>query len=226
VSRWLGHALAIAGRDLRREARARDHAAAALALALLMLLTFAFTFDVVGERVRPAAPGILWVTLIFTGTFVAGRGFAGELERGTLEGLILAPIDRGAIYLGKLLSTLLVMLGVEAVVLPIYGVLFNVAALSPAVLVVVAAGSVGFASLATLFAALAVNLRAREVLLPVLLLPFAAPLVIAGVRATDLALGGRPAGADLPWLELAVGLAVLYVAAGLAVIDHALEDMG
>ena len=161
MKRWLGHALAIVGRDLRREARTRDHSAAALVLALAMLLTFAFAFDVAAEQVRRAAPGILWVTVIFTGMLVASRSFAGELERGTLEGLILAPIDRGAIYLGKLLSTLLLMLGVEAVVLPIYGVLFNVAALSPAVLAVVAAGSVGFASLATLFAALAAGARAR-----------------------------------------------------------------
>ena len=226
MKRWLGHALTIVARDLRREARTRDHSAAALVLALVMLLTFAFAFDVAAEQVRRAAPGILWVTLIFTGMLVASRSFADELERGTLEGLILAPIDRGAIYLGKLLGTLLVMAGVEAAVLPAYGAFFNVAALSPAVLAVVATGTIGFAALATLFAALAANAHAREVLLPVLLLPFAAPLVIAGVRATDLALGGQSIGADLPWWELTVGLGVLYLASSLAVIDYALEEIG
>jgi heme exporter protein B len=223
---WLGHALAITGRDMRREARNRDHCAGALVMALVTLLTFAFAFDVAGEHVRRAAPGILWVALIFTGMLVASRGFAGELERGTLDGLILAPIDRGAIYLGKLLGTLLIMGAVEAAVLPAYGAFFNVAALSPDVLAVVASGTLGFAALATLFAALAASARAREVLLPVLLLPFSAPLVIAGVRATDLALGGQPVGVELPWRELTVGLGVLYLAIGLATIDSALEEIG
>lgn len=224
MTRWLGHAVAIAAKDLRREARAREHAAATLVLALLMLLVFAFAFDVAGEHVRRAAPGILWVTLVFSGMLVASRGFVGEQERGTLEGLILAPIDRGSIYLGKFLGTLLVMVGVEIVVLPAYGAFFNVAALAPAVLAVVAAGTIGFAALATLFAALAANTRAREVLLPLLLLPFATPLVIAGVRATDGALGGQVVGSELPWLELTIGLGVLYLATALLVVDHVFDE--
>lgn len=223
---WLGQALAIAGKDLRREARTREHAAGAAVLALLVLLTFAFALDVGGEWVRPAGPAILWVTLVFAGTLVAGRTFAAEQERGTLEGLLLAPVDRGAVYFGKFLGVLLFMAVVEAAALPAYAVFFNLPALAPAVLVVVATGTVAFAAIATLFAAVTVNTRAREVLLPVLLLPVATPLVIAAVRATDLALGGPVLGADMPWLQLLLGVGVVYLGAALAVVDYALEEIG
>jgi heme exporter protein CcmB len=221
--RWLRHALAILGKDLRREARARDFAVATLVLALLMLLTFAFAFDVAGEHVRRAAPGILWATLLFSGVLVAGRTFAAEEERGTLEGLLLAPVDRGAIYLGKFLGMLVTMVALEALVLPAYAAFFGVPALAGGVLASVAAGTVGFAAAATLFGAIATHARAREVLLPLLLLPAASPLVIAGVRATDVALGGPAVGSELPWLQLIVAGGVLYLAVGLAVIDHVLE---
>jgi heme exporter protein CcmB len=220
---WLRHALVILAKDLRREARARDFAVATVVLALLMLLTFAFAFDVAGEHVRRAAPGILWATLLFAGVLVAGRTFAAEEERGTLEGLLLAPVDRGAIYLGKFLGMLVTMVALEALVLPAYGAFFGVPALAWGVLASVATGTVGFAAAATLFGAIATHARAREVLLPLLLLPAAAPLVIAGVRATDVALGGPAVGAEMPWLQLIVAGGVLYLAAGLAVIDHVLE---
>jgi heme exporter protein B len=220
---WLRHALVIVGKDLRREARARDFAVATVVLALLMLLTFAFAFDVEGEHVRRAAPGILWATLLFAGMLVAGRTFAAEEERGTLEGLLLSPVDRGAIYLGKFLGMLITMVALEALVLPAYAAFFDVPALAPAVLWSVAAGTVGFAAAATLFGAIATHARAREVLLPLLLLPTASPLVIAGVRATDVALGGPALGADMPWLQLILAGGVLYLAAALAVIDHVLE---
>jgi heme exporter protein CcmB len=189
----------------------------------MMLLTFAFAFDVAGEHVRRAAPGILWATLLFAGVLVAGRTFAAEEERGTLEGLLLAPVDRGAIYLGKFLGMLVTMVALEALVLPAYGAFFGVPALAWGVLASVATGTVGFAAAATLFGAIATHARAREVLLPLLLLPAAAPLVIAGVRATDVALGGPAVGAEMPWLQLIVAGGVLYLAAGLAVIDHVLE---
>jgi heme exporter protein CcmB len=220
---WLRHALVILAKDLRREARARDFAVATVVLALLMLLTFAFAFDVAGEHVRRAAPGILWATLLFAGVLVAGRTFAAEEERGTLEGLLLAPVDRGAIYLGKFLGMLVTMVALEALVLPAYAAFFGVPALAWGVLASVATGTIGFAAAATLFGAIATHVRAREVLLPLLLLPAASPLVIAGVRATDVALGGPAVGAEMPWLQLIVAGGVLYLAAGLAVIDHVLE---
>ena len=222
----LRHALVIFAKDLRREARARDFVVAAIVLALLMLLTFAFAFDVAGAHVRRAAPGILWATLLFAGMLVAGRAFSAEEERGTLEGLLLAPVDRGAIYLGKFLGMLATMLALELLVLPAYAAFFGVPALEPAVLLSVAAGTFGFAAAATLFGAIAAQARAREVFLPLLLLPTASPLVIAGVRATDVALGGPTVGAEMPWLQLILGGAVLYLAAALAVIDHVLEDAG
>jgi heme exporter protein B len=226
MSRWLRHALAIVARDLRREARCRDQVVATLVLALLILLVFAFAFDVAGEQVRRTAPGVLWVTLIFAGMSTAGRAFAGEQERGTLEGLILAPVDRGAIYFGKFLGIVLMMAAIEVVVLPAYAVFFNVPALASGVVGALAAGTLGFAAVAALFAAVAANTRAREVLLPVLLLPTATPLVIAGVRATDLALGGPAVGEGFPWLQLTLAAGVVYLAAALAVIDPVLEEIG
>ncbi|HEY3109374.1 MAG TPA: heme exporter protein CcmB [Chloroflexota bacterium] len=225
MRRWLGQALAIALKDLRRESRTRDYLVGKLVLALLMLLAFAFAFDVGGEHVRRAAPGILWITLIFSGMLGSSMAFSSEAENGLLEGLILAPVDRGAIYAGKFLGILALMVAVEAVVLPTFASFFNLTAISLPVIAPVLIGSVGFSAAATLFAAVAANTRTREVLLPVLLLPTVTPLIISGVRATDLGLGGPAVGDGLPWLQLTAVVGAVYVGVSLLVVDQVLEEM-
>src|SRR4051794_21248176 len=141
-----------------------------------------------------------------------GRSFAAERERGTLDGLLLAPVDRGAIYLARTITNSTLMIIVELVSLPLFVALYNVRAAWDELLLTTALGTIGFTGAGTLVAAIAANTRAREVMLPLLLLPLTVPVLIASVKATALALGARPPE-PLPWLQLLAGFDVVMVAA-------------
>jgi heme exporter protein B len=177
-----------------------------LIFALLSLLIFGFAFDLRGRMAEVAAPGVFWVTVAFAGSLGLNRSLAREQQTGGIEGLLLAPVERGVIFFGKALGNLLLMLVVEAVMLPLTTVLFDVSLLRGGVLVVILLGTVGYAAVGTLLAAIAVNTRAREVMLPILLLPLAVPLLIAAVRAT----GGLLAGATLADVNNWVRILVTY----------------
>jgi heme exporter protein CcmB len=215
---WLGHALAIAGRDARREARTGRRVVGAGVLALLILLACAFALGSDAEQLRAAAPGVLWVAVVFSGALAAGPAFADDAEHGTLEGLLLAPVDRSAVFAGKLVGTAGLMGLVECALLPAAAVLFDAPLLRLDVVAALAVSTVGFAALATLLGAAAVGARGRELLVPVLALPLATPLLIAGAQATGSADAGQP------WLPLALAAAAVYVGGGLLLIDHALEE--
>jgi heme exporter protein B len=144
-----------------------------------------------------------------------------EQEWGTLEGLRLAPVDRGALYLAKLLGNVLFMLAVEAASLPIAGAFFGLPVLRPALLPVLLLGTLGFAAVGTLFAAMAAHTRAREVLLPVLLLPIAVPVVIASVQATAGVLDGRGTG---PWLNVLVAFDAIFLVVAFLAFEAVLEE--
>jgi heme exporter protein B len=154
-----------------------------------------------------------------------GRAFALERENDCLDGLILAPADKGAIYLGKLAGTTALMLAMEVVFIAATGIFYNldIWAAVPRLLLVALAGTVGFAAVGTLFAAMTAHLRAREVLLPVLLLPLAVPVLLAAVKLTDLALAGEGWGPAWPWWQLLLGFDVVFLVAGLLTFEFVLE---
>jgi heme exporter protein B len=214
------------GRELLSEWRTREAISAALVFALLVLLAFNFAFDLRLETAEAVAPGVLWTTFLFAALLALGRGFARERDRGTLEGLLLAPVDRGALYLSKLLANTLAVLLVEAVSLPLFSALYGVAFDWPRLALVALLGALGFCGVGTLFAAMASGTRAREVLLPVLLVPIALPVVIATVRATAAVVGaGREAPADdLPWLNLLAAFDAIFVALSYLVFEHVVAD--
>ena len=189
----------------------------------MVLVLFNFAFDLRVERVQSVAPGVLWVAFTFAGVLALGRAFAREQDRGTLEGLLLAPVDRGAIYLAKLLASLTFMLIVEAASLPAYVGLFNLELDWLAFLPVVGFGTLGLAAVGTLLAAMSANTRAREVMLPLLLFPLVVPLLIATVKATAQALGG-PAEEGHPWLGLLVAFDAIFIAVSLLVFDFVVES--
>lgn len=182
-SAWL-----IAQKDLRVEARSRELVYTTLFFAVTAVLIFAFSF-VQEDSTIPAgsASGILWVTLTFSGTIALTRTFEREREHDTLRGLLLSPVERPAVYLGKLLAVLLLLAGVEVVLVPLTGLFFQAPlGRAPWLLVaLLATGTLGFASVGTLFAAMLVRARSRDVLLPVVLFPIIVPVIIAGVRGTN-----------------------------------------
>ncbi len=195
---------------------------AAPVFALMVLVLFNFAFDLRVERVETVAPGVLWVTFAFAGVLALGRAFAREQDRGTLEGLLLAPVDRSAIYAAKLLGSLTFMLLVEAACLPAFVALFGLSLDWPLIAAVVLLGTLGLASVGTLLAAMAANTRARELMLPLLLFPLVVPVLIATVKATGQALGGPTDGH--PWLGLLAAYDAIFVAIAFLTFDYVIES--
>jgi heme exporter protein B len=215
---YLSKASTIARKDLLTEWRGREIISATLVFSLLVIVIFNFTFQMRRIDLPALAPGMLWVAFTFAGTLGLNRSFAVEKDRGSLEGLMLAPVDRSAIYLGKMLANLLLMLLSEAILLPLFAVLFNMPfARLVAVVPVVLLGTVGFVAVGTLLAAVAIHTRAREVMLPVLLFPTLIPVIIAAVQATGDVLRGEAFSALTPELTVLVAYdAILFVVAWLS----------
>ena len=216
---------AVARKDLLIELRSRDVLSSAIVFTLLVLLIFNFALDLTGETVRAVAPGILWVTFIFAGMLTLGRTFARERERGSLQGLLLAPLDRGALFLAKLLTNLVLLGIVEVMALPGFIALYNLALRPGPALLAIALGTLGFATVGTLFAAVAANTRAREALLPLLLFPVLVPVIIGAVAATGRSLtgaGAAPGGP--PWLGLLAAFDAIFLALSYVVFEYVIEE--
>ena len=224
LSTYLRQVGALVLKDLRLESRRRETVAGVLVFVLLVLALFQFALDVERGEARRIVPGVLWITLLFAGLLALGRTFAAERDQGTLDGLLLAPVDRSALYLAKVVATVLFMSLIELVALPVFAGVFDAPLLAPGVLVTVFLGTLGFAAAGTLFAALATQTRARDVLLPLLLLPLLVPLLIAAARATDDLLAGAPTPTSAPWWELLAGLCALFLGAAVLLFDSVLEE--
>jgi len=210
-------------RDLLSEYRSREILGGGIVFALLTLVVFNFAIDLRLESAEEVAPGILWIGFAFAGMLAFGRSFAAERERGTLDGLLLAPIDRGAIYLARAITNAILMCIVELVSLPVFVALYNVRAAWGELLLTTALGTIGFTSAGTLVAAIAANTRAREIMLPVLLLPLTVPVLIASVKATAVALGAQSVE-PLPWLQLLLAFDVIMVATSFLVFEYILDE--
>lgn len=218
-------ARAVFWKDLLVERRAKEGANALAFFAILLLFLFYFALGPDRDRIRAALPGLYWLAFILAGLLGLGRAFALERENDCLDGLILAPGDKGAIYAGKVAATTALMLAMEAVFVTATGIFYNLdlwPAL-PGLSLVALGGTIGFAAVGTLFAAMTAQLRAREVLLPVLLLPLAVPLLLAAVRLTDAALAGEPWAATASWWQLLLGFDLVFVVAGLLTFEFVLE---
>ncbi len=204
----------IARKDLLVEARSRELASTTLFFAVACVLVFAFALVRDGAVPADAPAGILWVAIAFSGTLALGRAFERERQGETLKALLLSPVDRPAVYVGKLLALLLLMAGVEAVLLPIVGLLFG-APIGRApwlLLALLASGTLGFAAVGTLFAAMLVRARSRDVLLPVVLYPIAVPVIIAGVRGTSAVFAAEPDFVSAQtWLTMLVLFDAVFV---------------
>ncbi len=213
-------------KDLAIERRTGEILSSLLLLALLMVLVFAFTLE--PERLRDPGllAGLLWATLLFSSTLAFGRSVVLEREAGAWTALAMAPIDRGAVFLGKVAANLVLLLGAAILVLPVMAVLLGTRALVPSALLGLSLvlGTTGMAAAGTLGAALASRTRAREVLLPIVTFPLLAPLLIAVVRTTAGGLVGTPLVALRPWLVLLGSFDLVFLVVGWLTFDHVLED--
>lgn len=225
MKRYVRKAWLIAWKDLLSEWRSREVLGIMAIFALLTILIFNFSLDIAPLNRQELAPGLLWVTFIFAGLLGLNRSFARERDQGSLEGLMLAPVDRSAIYLGKLIGNLLFILSVEAVTLPLFAALFDVSAPVGPLAVPLLLGTVGFAVIGTILAAISVNTRLRDVLLPILVLPVFVPVVIAAVKASATVFARRPLWEESRhWLGLLVTFDVLFFTLALLLFDVVLEE--
>jgi heme exporter protein B len=222
--RFLAKVWAIVVKDVAAELHTREMVSAMLVFSVLSLLIFSFALDLRGAVAQAAGPGVLWATVAFAGTLGLSRSLAREQQTGCIDGLLLTPVDRSAIFFGKALGNLIFMAVVEAILLPLFSALFDVGLLLPAVLLVVALGTLGYAVVGTLLASIAVNTRAREVMLPVLLLPLAVPLLIAAVQATGGLVEGATLGEVGGWVRLLVVYDLVIVAVSMLTFGYVVEE--
>jgi heme exporter protein B len=189
------------------------------------VLLFEFALGGDRERLAAALPGLLWLGFLLSGLLGLGRTFLIERENDCWDGLVLAPGDKSAVYLGKLAGNLLLMGVVEALVLALFTLFYNVdvAGALPGLVLVIGLGTLGLAAVGTLFAAMTAHVRARELLFPVLLLPVLVPLLLGAVRSTEAVLRGEALASVAPWLRLLAAADVVYVAAGILTFDAILE---
>jgi heme exporter protein B len=218
--------LALLWKDLLIEVRTKETMVLLLMLGLLILLVLSFAFDPTSELRVAAAPGVVWVAVVFAGVLGINRSLLYERENDCLQGLLLGPLDHGTIYLAKTAANTLFMLAANLVVLPAFIFFFNlplgatILRLAPVLLL----GVLGFAAIGTLFAAVALRTRAREVMLPLLILPLASPLIIACVQASAALLAGAAFGAVAHWFNLLAAFDAVFLVVGWLTFEYAVVD--
>jgi heme exporter protein B len=220
---FLSKVLAIVWKDVLAELRTREMFSSMLVFALLVIVIFNFSFELRVENIALVTPGVLWVTFAFASTLELNRSLAMEMENDCLDGLFLAPMDRGVIYFGKMLGNLIFISIVEALMLPIFSILFNLSLIRPSLLLTIFLGTIGFAAVGTLLAAIAVNTRAREVMLPVLLFPVILPVVIAAAKVTGGILDGVPLGELAHWLRFLVAFDIIFLVVSYLTFDFVVQ---
>ncbi|HKJ27269.1 MAG TPA: heme exporter protein CcmB [Anaerolineales bacterium] len=215
---------AIVWKDVSAEWRSRELFSAMLVFSLLVVFIFNFALDLNPKTLQDVTAGVLWATFAFAGTLGLNRSMAVEKDRGCLDGLLLAPVDRSAIYFGKVLANLLFMLIVEVIVLPLFSIFYNINLFNFGLLLVILLGSIGYVVVGTLLASMSVQARTRDVLLPILLFPVVLPVIIAAVRASTYFLQGQPMDLIWPNINILIAFDLIYIALSYMVFDFVVEE--
>ncbi|MBT3323434.1 MAG: ABC transporter permease [Anaerolineae bacterium] len=215
---------AVAWKDLAAELRSRELLSGMLVFSLLVILIFNFALELDAKTRTSVTAGVIWVTFVFAGTLGLNRSMAIEKDRGCLDGLLLAPVDRSAIYFGKAISNLAFMFIVEIIILPTYSFLYNINLFQPGLLLVILLGSIGYTAVGTLLSAMSVQTRTRDVMLPILLFPVIVPVLIAAVKASGGYLQNLPLDQILPWINLLIVYDVIFIAISFMVFDYVVEE--
>jgi heme exporter protein B len=224
VTSFIRAIAAVAWKDLATEWRSREMLSAMAVFSLLVIFIFNFALELDPKTRVTITSGVIWVTFVFAGTLGLNRSLAVEKDRGCLDGLLLAPVDRTAIYFGKMIANLAFMLVVALIVLPIYSLLYNTNLFNPGLWLVIFLGSEGYVAVGTLLAAMAVQARTRDILLPILLFPVIIPVLVAAVKASTAFLGGLPGEEITPWINLLLVYDVVFTAVAFMVFEFIVEE--
>ncbi len=218
---FLRAALTVTLKDLRVELRNKEVINAALSFALVILLLFSFTFDPTGEETRAMSGGLLWLVFSFAGILVLNRSFARETVNDCLDGLLAAPVSGAALFLGKTLTNVVLLLPLEVISLAVFGIFYNVpwVAIFPRLLLVFVMGTWGFTVIGTVFSALTVNVRLREIMLPLLVFPITVPALMAAVQLTTTLFLGQPLGPEMVWIRLLAAFDLIFTLLGLGLVE-------
>ena len=216
----------IVWKDLVSEIRSRENISSMFFFALIVILIFSFSFSMDPPAVKKFISGIIWVAFVFTGIIGLGRSFSVEIQNDCLENLKMSPIPKGAIFLGKLTANLIFMLTVELILFPLFVIFFNLDMVEtlPLVLLIFLLGTLGFSAVGTLFSAMTVQIRTREVMLPILLLPLAVPVIIGAVEATRGALNRDPLALYGQWIQLLLVFDIIFTVVSFWAFEWILES--
>jgi heme exporter protein B len=215
---------AVVWKDLRAEIRSREMINSMILFTLMTVMIFSLALELDKEARETTVTGVLWVAIVFAGILGLGRSLAAEKDRGSLDALLLAPIDRSALFFGKMIGNLLFVLVIGLVLMLLLTILFNISLLKPLLLGVVVLGSLGFTTVGTLLSSMSVHARAREAMLPIILMPVVLPVLISAVRACTAILEGLPQADWMPWIQLLAVADVIFVAAAYALFDYVVEE--
>ncbi|MBO8125733.1 MAG: heme exporter protein CcmB [Firmicutes bacterium] len=216
---------AIVWKDLKAEFRTKEMISSMLIFAFLVIVIFSFAFDPTAQSVKKILPGVIWVAFIFAGTLGLNRSFLSEQINEAIQGLMLAPVDRAAIYFGKVLGNMIYTSLVEAVALPVFIILFDFSFSGSwlSLILVVVASTFGFVAVGTFLAALASNTRTSEVLLPIILFPVIVPVIIGAVEMTKAIFAGSSLGEVATWLRVVLVYDVVFLVIPFLLFDFLLE---
>jgi heme exporter protein B len=217
---------AIVWKDFTHELRSKEMLISMCVFSFLVIIIFNFAFPPGTRDVDRIIPGILWVAFIFSGLLGIGRSFGVEKDKGSLQGLLLCPVERGTIYVGKMVGNFIFMSMMEAFTLFIFALLFNVNLLPiliPLVLIIVL-GTVGFTVVGTIFSAMSANTRARDVMLSMLVFPIAVPLIIASIKATGKILDGKSLSEIYSWLKILVAFDLIFLLVSYLTFHFVVEE--
>jgi heme exporter protein B len=226
VGHYLRKVFLIAGKDLRIEFRSKEKIYSMMLFSLLVMVIFNFAFEPGAEYIKDVAPGILWVAFIFAASLGLSRSFVLEKEEDCMQGLMLSPLDRSGIYLGKVIGNFIFTMTIELLSLPFFAVFFNLsltAALPPLMIVIVLA-TFGFIAVGTLFSALSVGIRGGDMILPLLLFPMQVPVIISAVKSTGMIMAGSGIEMYSQWLKLLIAFDIIFFVASFVIFEYLIEE--
>ena len=213
--------MAIIRKDIRAEFRSRELISTMALFTLLSVMVFSFALELDRQARRETVSGVLWVTIVFASLLGLNRSMISEREHGSLSAMILAPVDRTAIYLGKAIGNFLFTVIVGLILLPLITILYNIDVSDPMMVVMLVFGILGFTSIGTLIAAMTAQTRARETLLPIAMLPVTLPVILTVVRASA---GIMQDEFNPSWLATLIVIDLLYIGLGVLLFEYVIED--
>ncbi|MBC7924358.1 MAG: heme exporter protein CcmB [Bryobacteraceae bacterium] len=222
---FLRQSLTITAKDLRSEIRSKETLNASVSFSIVILLLFSFAFDPDSQQIQEMAGGLLWLVFAFAGALVINRSFARDLPNDCLDALLASPVSGAALFFGKAIANFILLLTIEAISLPIFGLFYNVnwTRQLGQLILVVALATWGLSVVGTTFSAMTVNMRLRELMLPMLVYPIMIPCLLGAIQLSAALINGKPIEGDLTiWLRLLAGFDVIYTALSLALVDNVL----